>query len=146
MADIAHNKIMRGRPVQLTIQTSAPASVLDLENIKDGLVSINEEIKEDAYEVEDGTEILNAYARKVIVEFTYSEVDTTDIAAVDGLVSAEVNLVTATGGANATGQTFDMAACDDIKAFIEDTKTKIVCTKTTNDRATLPYTITDNAA
>ena len=142
--DIAHADIMRGRNLVVTVNDSTPAEVLSLQNIKDGIVSLVESIKEDIYEVEDGTEIINKFARKCTFEFSFSEVDQTDIAAlaVDG---GEIEIVTSEGGANETGKTLTITACDSIIGFIDDLKTKIVAIKTAAI-GTLPYSITDNAA
>lgn len=142
--DIAHADIMRSRNLTVTVNDDQAAEVISLQKIKDGIVSLSEEIKEDVYEVEDGTEIINKFARKCTFEFIFSEVDSTDIAAlaVDG---GEIELMTSEGGANGTGKTLTVTACDSIIGLIDDLKTKIIAVKITAI-GTLPYTITDNAA
>ncbi len=144
--NITHVDIMRGRPIEFEVTNAADAEQLYINELKDGIISVNEEIKEESYEVEDGTEMIYNYARKCTIELTYSEVDTTDIGAVSGLVLGNFIVKTNTGGANSTGKILTMSDCDVIKAYIEDLKTKIVAVKTTSSEATLPYTIADNAA
>lgn len=144
--EILLSDVMRGGPLTFLVNTSVPAEVLFLSGIKDGLVNVNEVIKTEEYEIEDGREKVHQYSRKCTIEFTYSEIDSTDIGAISGLIAGEIIITSgAPDGANATGKIITMTACDSIQCFVEDMKTKIVATKTTTDEETLPYTITDVA-
>jgi hypothetical protein len=140
---IAHADIMRGRTHKILVEDGG-VEVVYLQNIKDGQVKVNEEIKETVYEVEDATEIINKHGRKTTIEFVYSELDTADIIAL--CAGDEITISTAAGGLNGTGKTLNMTGCDSVTAHIEDMKTKIVAVKTTASLTTLAYTITDNAA
>ncbi|MCD4692648.1 MAG: hypothetical protein K8R79_07030 [Calditrichales bacterium] len=147
--NIAHADIMRGRNITFTIMddtSPTPVEVLSLKEIKDGIVSGNEEIKTSDYPVEDGTEIINDYARKFIFEFVFSELDATDIAAINAAGKGEIQVQSDEGGANDTGKLFTVTTCDKIRAVVEDMKTKVTAIKNTADVSTLPYTITDIAA
>ena len=143
--NISHDDIMRGGPLSFLVNDAVPTEVLFLGNIKDGIVNVNEIIKTEEYEVEDGTEKIHSYARKCTIEFTFSEIDTTDIAAISGLVAGEIIITSDVGGLNSNGKILTMTACDSVQCFIEDMKTKVIAIKTTTDEATLPYTITDVA-
>ena len=143
MAAIDHSLIVRGRPVTVTINDETPTLIVAWDNIKDGVVELNEEIKGDVYEVEDGTEIPSNQGRKAVLELSISELDTTNISAINGN-DHEIKVETDEGGANDTGVTITITAAR-IRAFIQDLKTRIRVEKTTSDEDTLPYTITDNA-
>lgn len=138
--------VMRGSPFDITINNSVAAEVLAVQSIKDDVPTVSEEFKQNPYELEDGKEKQGRYASKIIFEFTFSEIVQADITALRYLEDADVIVATNEGGANGTGITFTLAACDEITCVIEDFKTKITAIKTVASKTTLPYTIADNAA
>ena len=139
---INHNNVFHGRAQQLTVNKDSVESIA-LQSLKDGVIDVNEEIKETDYECADATEINEDHGRKVVAELVYDEVVTADITAITD--SDELIVTTSSGGANGTGQTFTMSDCDSIKAFVSNLKTKVVAKKTTTS-GTLGYVIADNAA
>lgn len=147
MATINKTYVLRGRVVEFIVKDAAtptPNTIVDWENIRDGNVVITEEISESVYELEDGSEMKEQYGRKLVVEFSCSEVDTEDIEALM-LDAGTLTVKTATGGANGTGRTFS-CSFDKCYARIADLKTQVTIKKSSTDKATLPYSITDNPA
>lgn len=141
MADIDHSLILRGRVISFKVEDETPTTIVDWSGIRDGQVSVNEEIKESVYEVEDGSEITDQYSRKVVVEFSCSEVQTTQITGLM-LSGGTLTLTTASGGANNLGRIFEMEF-DNCSAKIVDGKVQITIEATSSDKNTLPYSITD---
>lgn len=142
--DITHVDIFRGRPDIVTINGSA-AEIISLQNIKDGIVVIQEEIKKSTYEVVDSTEMTEKQGRKITFEFKYDELVQADIQAiVDG--GDEITVATSKGGANDTGKTITITGITDMDCFVEDLMTKITATKTSSDATVLPFAVADNAA
>ena len=140
---IVHADIIRGRRLDFTINDSGSSEIVALQNILDEIAIINEELIKSEYQVEDGTQIIDQQARKMTIEFTFSENVTADILAIS--LGAEIVIETSSGGTNGTGVTLTMASCDDISAFVSEGKTKIIAIKTVADPTTHPYTITANA-
>lgn len=132
------NNVFRGRTSKVRFEATG-SEVIALQDIKDGTVVINEEIKESTYEMVDSQEIIEDQGRKIVVEFTYDEVVPTDISKIHGCDYIEV--VTTQGG-NGAGLTFYVSGSDNCKAFVEDFKTKVIVTKTA--ASGLPYSSSIN--
>lgn len=143
---LAKTKVFVGRIQTLTINDAEAAEKFARLGVKDGVIVANEEVKELRTELEDGTEIVDQFARKVTVELTLAELNDTDIDSIN--LGTDIIVTTASGGANETGQTFTIEDADSLHAQLDGLKTKIVVTKTlaSTDAATLPYAVADVAA
>ena len=144
--DLSTAKVFVGRLCEIIISDSGDDAKLELKNLKPETVTITDELKEMTLEMENGQEIVQAYGFKSTLEVTISELNTTDLTALDLCESlGEIVVKTTTGGTNATGMTFTLTDCDQIKAYNDNFKTKIVCKKATTS-TTRPWTIEDNSA
>lgn len=138
---INQNNIMRGSLHDLYID-HAGSEIIHLDKIRDGFVSVNEEVRQDVYEDVNGQEKITDFSRKVTLELVYDEVVQSDIQSINSGSYCKVS--TSEGGANGTGLNIEISGSDQIVASIEDMKTKIMVENTVQG-GTLPYTIADNA-
>lgn len=122
--------------------TPTPLSVFGRLGLKDDVVEI-EEIREKIDTTLENGQILRDYSpgRTIQGTITLSELNTADMALIE--TGKKINIVTATGGTNSTGVTFEIAALVVIKVMLKGLKTVIEFSKT---GVTVPYTITSNAA
>tara|TARA_B110000444_G_C18708352_1_gene532496 strand:+ start:547 stop:984 length:438 start_codon:yes stop_codon:yes gene_type:complete len=141
--ELSHSKVMVGRVVSLTL-TKGGTEKLALKGLKDGVVNFSEELKEQVTELEDGNEIIESFGRKYNVEILFSELDTTDLANINGCDALIV--ATALGGANGTGRTLTMSTLDSCKAHIDGMKTKIVAVKSIPEADNPGFVIADVSA
>jgi len=137
--------VMIGRVATISVGdgTDLKLSISGLQ--QEGVIIINDEVKEINTQLEDYTDHTEVLARKTTVEFIFSEIDDADLDLINGATINEIEVKTSTGGANSTGMVFNMATCDSMKAFVDGLKTHVIATKTSTGK-TLNYTITDNAA
>jgi len=163
MANMATSRVFVGRLVNVKIYKSDNSTVvLDLANLKPEAITLSDELKESVTEIEDGKEIVTAYGFKSTFELNISHFHneltssggdiTGSTATFDSFTavdmaetSGKIEVKTTTGGKNATGQTFVLAGCDQIRAFADNFKMKIVAKKS-DTSTTRPWTITDNAS
>jgi hypothetical protein len=150
MADAASRTLSKANVMIGRVATISVGDGTDLKYTitglnQEGVINVTEEVKEINTELEDYTDLVEVLARKVRVEITLSEIDDTDLDTINGATIDEIEIKTSTGGANGTGQTFNIQDCDNIAAFVDGLKTKIVATKAVAGN-TITYTITDNAA
>lgn len=138
--ELSHAKVMVGRVVSLTLNKGGTEK-LALKGLKDGVVNFSEELKEQVTELEDGNEIVESFGRKYNVEIVFSEIDTTDLANINGCDSLIV--ATALGGANGLGRTLTMSALDTCKAHIDGMKTKVVAQKSIPEADSPGFVIAD---
>ena len=145
MGNIVLNDVFRGRPNTVTINGDS-SPIVSIDDVKDGIVRVTEEVKKSNYETVDSQELNSKNGRKATFEFEYDELVQADISAIEA--ADEIKIITTTGGTNSTGVTITMTSIEagNIEAVIVDLKTKVTAIKTTVDSATLPYTIVANAA
>jgi len=141
--ELSHAKVMLGRVVTITFN-KANAEALSVKGLKDGVVSFAEEIKETIAELEDGNEIIESFGRKYTIEITISELDTSDMSAVDG--SDELIIATASGGGGGIGRTLTVSSLDDCKTSVDGLKTKIVCRKSIPEHDSPGFVVADISA
>lgn len=162
MANMTTARVFVGRLVNVKIYKSDNSTeVLNLVNLKPESITLSDELKESVTEIEDGKEIVTAYGFKSVFELNISHFHNTlvtsgaDItgstASVDSFTaldmaetSGKIEVKTTTGGLNGTGQTFSLASCDQIRAFADNFKMKIVAKKS-DTSTTRPWTIVDNS-
>jgi len=146
MANLVTSKVFVGRLVQIIIKDSADTTKIDWENLKPETVTISDELKETVTEIESGAEVVTAYGFKSSLELTVSHLDSAELALIDSCENlGEIVVKTTTGGDNATGMIFTMTDCDQIRAFNDGFRTKIVAKKSSSV-ATRPWTIASNSA
>jgi hypothetical protein len=151
MAAIALTDILRGRVYDFDVQTAASVSIVKYDNLMDGLLTFDEEIKRGTYEIEDSREIEMKHGRKANIEQTISAIDTTIMTSITS-TGDKVIVSTATGGANGTGLTLTLSGMATpgtgslFATAVEGGKMKITGFVNSYAIATIPYTITDNAA
>jgi hypothetical protein len=146
MANLTVSKVFVGRLVQVIINDSSDTEKINWSNLKPESVTVSDELKESVTEIEDGAEIVTAYGFKSSLEMTVSHLDPTEFDGIDDCEDlGEVVIKTTTGGTNSTGMTFTMTDCDQIRAFADGFKTKIVAKKSSSS-ATRPWTIAHNSA
>ena len=146
MADLSTTKVFVGRLVQVLIKDSADATKIDWTNLKPETVTVSDELKETVTEIESGAEVVTAYGFKSVFEMTVSHLDPNDFGNLDDCENlGEINVITSTGGTNATGMTFTMDGCDQIRAYNDGFRTKIVAKKS-SPNATRPWSIAHNSA
>ena len=163
MANLSTSRVFVGRLVQVKMYKSDNSTVvLDLENLKPESITLSDELKESVTEIENGQEIVTAYGFKSTFELTVSHfhnrtvVSGTDITATtisfdsfDAIDLAEkggkIEVITTTGGENATGQTFTLASCDQIRANADNFKMKITAKKSSSSTSR-PWAIAENSA
>ena len=157
------SRVFVGRLVQVKIYKSDNSTiVLNLENLKPEAITLSDELKETVTEIEDGKEIVTAYGFKSTFELNVSHFHNNTVtsggeiagstATLDSFAgvdlaetSGKVEVITTTGGKNGTGQTFALASCDQIRAFADNFKMKIIAKKS-DTSTTRPWTITENSA
>ena len=163
MASLSTARVFVGRLVQVKIYKADNSTVvLNLENLKPESITLSDELKESVTEIEDGKEIVTAFGFKSTFELnishfhnnttssggditgstaTFDSFNAVDLAETGG----KIEVITSTGGKNATGQTFSLPACDQIKAFADNFKMKIVAKKS-DSSTTRPWSIAENAS
>ena len=145
LRNLSTAKVFVGRLMQVVIKDSSDSAKLELQNLKPDSVTVADELKEAVHEMENGGEIVTAYGFKTTLEMVFSEIDADDLTAIDlAEDQGEITVKTTTGGANGNGQLFTLTDCDQIRAYTDNFKTKIVAKKSTTS-TTRPWTIADNA-
>ncbi len=146
MASLSTSKVFVGRMCQVILKDSGDTEKLNLEDLKPETVTVSDELKEMTMEMEDGKEIVQAYGFKTQFEMVFSHFDSTELSNIDDCESqGEVLVKTTTGGANGTGMEFVLTDCDQIRAYVDNFKTKIVAKKASSSTVR-PWTISDNPA
>ncbi|MAE83545.1 MAG: hypothetical protein CMB80_12455 [Flammeovirgaceae bacterium] len=162
MANMLTSKVFVGRLVQVKIyQSDNSTVVLDLENLKPESITLSDELKESVTEIENGEEVVTAFGFKSTFELNVSHFHSRSVASgglgggtigVDSFeaidlaeTGGKIQVITSTGGENATGQTFSLAGCDQIRAFADNFKMKITAKKSSSS-TTRPWTIAENSA
>jgi len=146
MGALLVSKVFVGRLCQILIKDSADATKIDWENLKPETVTISDELKETITEIEDGQEIVTAWGFKSNMEIIVSNFDPVELGLIDDCEDlGEIQVITTTGGTNSTGMTFTMTDCDQIRAFADGFKTKIVARKSVT-ATTRPWSIVHNAS
>lgn len=127
------NDVLRGRIQAFRCEKSG-SEVFAINKLKDGAITVNEEVKSETYELADGQEIREEYGRKVIAELVIDEVKSADITTISNSNYLEVQ--TEKGGTG-SGIKFIISGSDYFKASLEDMKTKITVERSVESG--LPY-------
>jgi hypothetical protein len=149
MADVAARtlsklKVMVGRVISFSVGDGTD-KLLTITGMKPDGLTVNEEIKTISHEMEDGQMVEEVLARKVTLDFVFSELKDADIDTINGATIDCVHVDTTTGGANSTGEAFKMDSCDQVYAYNDNLKTHVVAIKASAGES-LGWTLTDNAA
>lgn len=139
MADVAARALAKanvflGRVVSLTVYDKTSPTKLKtlwITGLNNSIVTASEEVKYSTTTLENGTKLKDPVGRKVTCECTISELNTTDMAAINA--AGKIVFTTAT-------QTFTIDTPDAIYCAVDGLKTKITVKKSTV-HPTLPFAI-----
>jgi len=119
------SKVVYG-PFNVSFKDSTPAEVFGVTGLKYDAVKFSGETKEGSIELEDGKEKFWTEGRKLVVEITVTQLDTSDLANIEdnSIVSVELTFLQA-------NKTITISNPDQIVTHIDEGfKTRIKITKT----------------
>ena len=129
------NNVLNGRIQEFKIENTG-SEVIWLNKLKTGTVSVTEEIKREITEIEDGQEISEDFGRKVVAELIYSELSSSDIAAIS---QGDYFVVATETGGGGEGIKLEISGSDYMIAQVDGNKTKVTVEKSV--ASGLPYSI-----
>ncbi len=142
-AVIAAVDILQGRLWEFVVNTSAQAEVVGFTEIEMELIQFDDVPDDSSYQsASKSVKVQETHGYDCTIAVEIDEVVTADLLSIR-TTGDEVVLTSTTGGANGTGKTLTMAACDKIDAYVKGGKTYIIATKRVAAGA-VAYAITDN--